>query len=116
MKKIFLWLIIVLMIAVFSLTGCKVKTVEEAIEEEVVEEPVVEEVTGEPEEEIEEETTTKGKIVFTSYRDGNGEIYIINVDGSGQVNLTNNPGWESYPSFSPDGSKIFFLSDRDGDL
>ncbi len=37
------------------------------------------------------EATTKGKIAFYSDRDGNTEIYIMNVDGSEQVNLTNNP-------------------------
>ncbi|MBE3114579.1 MAG: PD40 domain-containing protein [Actinobacteria bacterium] len=30
-------------------------------------------------------------IAFVSDRDGNGEIYIMNIDGSEQVNLTNNP-------------------------
>jgi hypothetical protein len=56
----------------------------------------------------------KGKIAFMSDRDGNSEIYIMNADGSGQTNLTNNPNDESVPSFSPDGSRIVFESDRDG--
>ena len=30
------------------------------------------------------------KIVFTSNRDGNSEIYVMNADGSGQTNLTRN--------------------------
>ncbi|MCL5074000.1 MAG: DUF5050 domain-containing protein [Actinobacteria bacterium] len=54
------------------------------------------------------------KIVFTSYSNGNNEIYIMNVDGSGQTRLTNNPAADDYPSFSPDGSKIIFASTRDG--
>ena len=65
------------------------------------------------------ETTAKDKIVFASYfreEDGNIEIYIMNIDGSEQVNLTNNPAEDDYPSFSPDGSKIAFTSDRDGNL
>ncbi len=33
-------------------------------------------------------------IAFTSDRDGNEEIYIMNADGSGQRNLTNNPSKE----------------------
>jgi hypothetical protein len=33
-----------------------------------------------------------GKIAFESTRDGDGEIYVMNADGSGPTNLTNNPG------------------------
>src|SRR5665647_2641198 len=58
--------------------------------------------------------TAKGKIAFTSDRNGNKEIYIMNADGTDQVNLTNNPKYDWFPTFSPDGSKIVFLSDRDG--
>ncbi|GAI97954.1 unnamed protein product, partial [marine sediment metagenome] len=44
----------------------------------------------------------------------NFEIYIMNIDGSGQTNLTNNLAWDFEPCFSPDGSKIAFESLRDG--
>jgi Tol biopolymer transport system component len=54
------------------------------------------------------------KIAFVSYRDGNGEIYVMNPDGSGQENLTNNPADDTDPSWSPDGRRIVFASDRDG--
>ncbi len=40
----------------------------------------------------------------------------MNSDGSGQTNLTNNPNNEGGPTFSPDGSKIAFVSDRDGNF
>ena len=51
-----------------------------------------------------------GKIAFTSDRDGNREIYVMNNDGTGQVRLTNNIGADSFPAFSPDGRKIAFIS------
>ena len=40
-------------------------------------------------------------IAFTSYRDGNAEIYVMNADGSDQTNLTNNPGGDWQPAWSP---------------
>jgi Tol biopolymer transport system component/(2Fe-2S) ferredoxin len=51
-----------------------------------------------------------GKIAFTSDRDGNREIYVMNADGSGQVRLTNNNIIDDHPTWSPDGRKIAFLS------
>ena len=55
-----------------------------------------------------------GRIAFTSYRDGNWEIYVMNANGSGQTRLTNNPARDWDPASSPDGSQIAFTSDRDG--
>lgn len=55
-----------------------------------------------------------GKIVFTSLRDGNYEIYVMNADKSAQTNLTNNGAIDWQPAFSSDGSKIAFTSYRAG--
>jgi Tol biopolymer transport system component len=57
---------------------------------------------------------TNGKIAFMSDRDGNEEVYVMNPDGSGPVNLTNNPAIDLQPTFSPAGKKIVFQTDRDG--
>jgi len=54
------------------------------------------------------------RIAFTSYRDGNGEIYVMDADGSNQTRLTNSPGDDGDPAWSPDGSRIAFQSGRDG--
>ena len=54
------------------------------------------------------------RIAFTSRRDGNREIYVTNADGSGQTRLTDNPYSDQDPSWSPDGTKIAFVSERLG--
>jgi hypothetical protein len=38
----------------------------------------------------------------------------MNSDGSNPIRLTNNTVVDSEPTFSPDGTKIAFFSDRDG--
>ena len=54
------------------------------------------------------------KIAFSSDRDGNAEIYVMNADGSNPTRLTNIAGQDIDPSWSADGMKIAFSSDRDG--
>ena len=54
----------------------------------------------------------EGKIAFMTDRDGNMEIYLMDADGRNLINLTNNDASESYPTWSPDGSKIAFISTR----
>jgi TolB protein len=49
-----------------------------------------------------------------SARDGNLELYLMRMDGSEVRRLTNNPGVDGYPSWSPDGNQIAFHSEREG--
>ena len=57
---------------------------------------------------------TTAKILFTSARDGNREVYIMNPNGSEQVRLTDHPGNDLNAVWSPTGEQILFVSDRDG--
>src|SRR5438094_10080697 len=53
-----------------------------------------------------------GKIAFASGKDGDYEIYVMNADGTNQIRLTNNhPGYDVWPSWSPDGAKIAYAND-----
>jgi Tol biopolymer transport system component len=58
--------------------------------------------------------TDNAEIAFTRLVGSQWEIFMIQADGTGERNLTNNPANDVNPSWSPDGSRLTFSSDRDG--
>jgi uncharacterized protein YegL len=60
--------------------------------------------------------TRPNAIVFTRPRPGtgmNGDIWIMNADGTSQTQLTTYAGEDRWPTLSPDGSRIAYVSFRD---
>jgi len=49
-------------------------------------------------------------MIFVTFRDGNGEVYLMRADGARQQRLTNNTAQDGNPVWSPDGSFIAFVS------
>jgi serine/threonine protein kinase/Tol biopolymer transport system component len=58
--------------------------------------------------------TPDRRIVFTSYRAGNLDLWITGADGSNIRQLTHGEGLNLSPSVSPDGRTIVFISTRTG--
>src|SRR5512145_404215 len=55
---------------------------------------------------------TNGKLAFVRA----GDIWIVDADGSRPTRLTTHPASDRSPRFSPDGARIAFASNRDGDF
>ena len=54
----------------------------------------------------------ESRIVFVSNRDGNRDIYSMDVNENNLVQLTDHPAFDGYPACSPDGRRIAFISER----
>src|SRR5205814_7945907 len=57
---------------------------------------------------------TKVAVAYSAPATNQFDIYVMNADGSNFTRLTTDPAWDTNPVWSPDGSKIVFLSVRDG--
>jgi Tol biopolymer transport system component len=54
------------------------------------------------------------KIAFISNRDGNYEIYVMDTNGANKTNITKNNASDINHAWSPDGTKIAFISHNNG--
>jgi Tol biopolymer transport system component len=74
---------------------------------------ILEQLTDEPGYDAEATVSPKGdKIVFTSMRSGDLELYTMNLDGSDVKQITDELGYDGGAFFSPDGTKIIFRASR----
>jgi Tol biopolymer transport system component len=56
----------------------------------------------------------KGQIVWSSSRDGNHDLFVMNTDGSGVKRITEGDAVDWFPRYSPDGSRILFVRSKKG--
>ena len=62
---------------------------------------------------MEELKSSRFRIIYETYREGNWELVIVNPDGSNATNITKTPNAdEMYPHVSPDGTKVAFLVEK----
>ncbi|MCA9903732.1 MAG: protein kinase [Anaerolineae bacterium] len=55
------------------------------------------------------------RIIYFAERDGNYDLYRMDLRTREDIRLTSHPSVDMYPQVSPDGRQIVFVSDRDGD-
>lgn len=74
---------------------------------------ITKQLTNTPGYDAEATVSPKGdRIVFTSMRSGDLELYTMNLDGTDVKQITNELGYDGGAFFSPDGTKLIFRSSR----
>lgn len=74
---------------------------------------ITKQLTDSPGYDAEATVSPKGnKIVFTSNRSGDLELWTMNMDGSNLKQITTGLGYDGGAFFSPDGSKLVFRASR----
>lgn len=74
---------------------------------------IVKQLTNSPGYDAEATVSPKGdKIVFTSDRSGDLELWTMNIDGSDQKQITFGLGYDGGAFFSPDGKQLVFRASR----
>ncbi len=53
-------------------------------------------------------------VAYHSTRMGDPEIFLHHLDGSSETRVTDDPGWDVSPDWSPDGRQLIFASSRQG--
>ena len=56
----------------------------------------------------------RSQIAFSSTRDGDFDIYVMDADGGNVRQLTNDPEWDASPSWSPDGAVLYAAGGSEG--
>ena len=61
-------------------------------------------------------STDAKELVFTGNRNGQYDIYSVNIESGMETQLTNTVGLDDGPEYSPDGKYIYFNSNRTGTM
>ncbi len=78
---------------------------------------IVQQLTKSPRYDAEATISPKGdKIVFTSLRNGDLDLYTMDIDGSNVQQITNTLGYDGGATFSSDGKKIVWRASRPNNI
>ena len=54
------------------------------------------------------------RIAFTSTRDGNYDVYVMDIDGKNVKRITHSDEREDYPAWHPDGQHLVYVAEHGG--